>query len=304
MVLFDVAGGSPPPLVESGSTAGTASPVLLDDPSAAGMIGTRGDRCVRIKSHPSHSIIDSVHEWQRDGLFPAPAAASDADGDDSEQRKSASPPLLQRKTAAVPRAVVRSASAAHTSSRAQGSNRSRHQQMAPKRTQDLFFPAMIPEPDYSDSEDEREFRRRPVRMPGMAAAGPTHNEAQLAHSNEDGLIVPRKLPNPCAESAERKSLHRELLFNQKIGKSVLGQKTELQKAMEKMKDEQRRKELEEERIKGRTALEKRLEEQANKLKLHEESEVIKPELPSSEESEFLRVHARVCSHTLPVDSKS
>lgn len=177
--------------------------------------------------------------------------------------------------------------------------------MAPKRTQDLFFPAMIPEPDYSDSEDEREFRRRPVRMPGMAAAGgPTHNEAQLAHSNEDGLIAPRKLPNPCAESAERKSLHRELLFNQKIGKSVLGQKTELQKAMEKMKDEQRRKELEEERIKGRTALEKRLEEQANKLKLHEESEVIKPELPSSEESEFLRVHARVCSHTLPVDSKS
>uniref|UniRef100_A0A1E1WZK1 Uncharacterized protein n=1 Tax=Amblyomma aureolatum TaxID=187763 RepID=A0A1E1WZK1_9ACAR len=141
-------------------------------------------------------------------------------------------------------------------------------------------------------------------MPGMAAAHAHHNEAQLSHVNEDGLIVPRKLPNPCAESAERKSLHRELLFNQKIGKSVLGQKTELQKAMEKMKEEQRRKELDEEKTKGRTALEKRLEEQANKLKLHEESEVIKPDLPSSEESEFLRVHARVCSHTLPVDSKS
>lgn len=174
----------------------------------------------------------------------------------------------------------------------------------------LFFPAMIPEPDYSDSEDERQQqqhqfqRRRPVRMPGMAAAHAHHNEAQLSHVNEDGLILPRKLPNPCAESAERKSLHRELLFNQKMGKSVLGQKTELQKAMEKMKEEQRRKELEEEKIKGRTALEKRLEEQANKLKLHEESEVIKPDLPSSEESEFLRVHARVCSHTLPVDSKS
>ncbi|KAH7947773.1 hypothetical protein HPB52_015748 [Rhipicephalus sanguineus] len=171
---------------------------------------------------------------------------------------------------------------------------------------DLFFPAMIPEPDYSDSEDEREQQRRrpPVRMPGMAAAHPHHNEAQLAHVNDEGLIVPRKLPNPCADSAERKSLHRELLFNQKMGKSVLGQKSELQKAMEKMKDEQRRKELEEERVKGRTALEKRLEEQANKLKLHEETEVIKTDLPSSEESEFLRVHARVCSHTLPVDSKS
>ncbi|KAH9381038.1 hypothetical protein HPB48_008252 [Haemaphysalis longicornis] len=194
-----------------------------------------------------------------------------------------------------------------------------------QRVRNLFFPAMIPEPDYSDSEDEREFRRRPVRMPGMAAAGgPTHNEAQLAHSNEDGLIAPRKLPNPCAESAERQepppgaALQPEDVSSlssspssllpgpcpSRLGKSVLGQKTELQKAMEKMKDEQRRKELEEERIKGRTALEKRLEEQANKLKLHEESEVIKPELPSSEESEFLRVHARVCSHTLPVDSKS
>ncbi|XP_075751380.1 uncharacterized protein LOC119174680 isoform X2 [Rhipicephalus microplus] len=175
-----------------------------------------------------------------------------------------------------------------------------------RSSRDLFFPAMIPEPDYSDSEDEREQQRRrpPVRMPGMAAAHPHHNEAQLAHVNDEGLIVPRKLPNPCAESAERKSLHRELLFNQKMGKSVLGQKSELQRAMEKMKDEQRRKELEEERVKGRTALEKRLEEQANKLKLHEETEVIKTDLPSSEESEFLRVHARVCSHTLPVDSKS
>lgn len=34
------------------------------------MIGARGDKCIRIKTHPSHSIIDSVHEWERDGLFP------------------------------------------------------------------------------------------------------------------------------------------------------------------------------------------------------------------------------------------
>ncbi|XP_075552581.1 uncharacterized protein LOC142585591 isoform X2 [Dermacentor variabilis] len=204
----------------------------------------------------------------------------------------------------VHRGYVQVLPAGTSTTKLQASNRNRHQQMTPKRAQDLFFPAMIPEPDYSDSEDEQQHRRRPVRMPGMAAAHPHHNEAQLAHVNDEGLIVPRKLPNPCAESAERKSLHRELLFNQKMGKSVLGQKSELQKAMEKMKEEQRRKELEEERVKGRTALEKRLEEQANKLKLHEESEVIKTDLPSSEESEFLRVHARVCSHTLPVDSKS
>lgn len=282
------------------ATTAVPASVLLEDRCAAGMIGARGDKCVRIKAHPSHSIIESVHQWERDGLFPARRSSEDGSG---EKPQRAVAPQVQR--TAAPRAVTRSASAAHVSARAQASNRSRHQQLTPKRAQDLFFPAMIPEPDYSDSEDEREqHRRRPVRMPGMAAAHPHHNEAQLAHVNDEGLILPRKLPNPCAESAERKSLHRELLFNQKMGKSVLGQKSELQKAMEKMKDEQRRKELEEERVKGRTALEKRLEEQANKLKLHEESEVIKTDLPSSEESEFLRVHARVCSHTLPVDSKS
>lgn len=33
---------------------------------------------------------------------------------------------------------------------------------------------------------------------------------------EDGLIMPKKLINPCLESSDRQSLHRELLFNQKM----------------------------------------------------------------------------------------
>lgn len=33
---------------------------------------------------------------------------------------------------------------------------------------------------------------------------------------EDGLILPKKLVNPCLESKERQDLHRELLFNQKM----------------------------------------------------------------------------------------
>lgn len=41
------------------------------------------------------------------------------------------------------------------------------------------------------------------------------------HRNEEnredgGLILPKKLLNPCLESKERKNLHRELLFNQKM----------------------------------------------------------------------------------------
>lgn len=79
--------------------------------------------------------------------------------------------------------------------------------------------------------------------------------------NEDGLILPKKLHNPCADSSDRQSLHRELLFNQKMwvrsihhhnvwqfltklsfpifsGKNVLNQKTELQRALEKQKERQ------------------------------------------------------------------
>lgn len=264
------------------------------------MIGARGDKCIRIKTHPSHSIIDSVHEWERHGLFPVLR---------KDRRAQDVVVPVSRGSGGCDDGTTTST----TSPCAQGSNRSRHQQvlpplpsMAPRRAKDFFFPAMIPDPDYSDSEEEQDpHRRRSLRMPGMATSSiqSTDNLARV-QMGEDGLIVPRKPLNPCAESAERKNLHKELLFNQKIGKNVLGQKTELQKVMEKMKDEQKRKELEEEKQRGRTALEKRLEEQANKLKLHEETEMVKTDLASSEESEFLRVHARVCSHTLPVDSKS
>jgi len=64
------------------------------------------------------------------------------------------------------------------------------------------------------------------------------------HLTEEGLIIPRKPPNPILENSDRLNLHRELLFNQKIGKNVLNQKSELQKALEKHKDNIAKKELE------------------------------------------------------------
>lgn len=33
---------------------------------------------------------------------------------------------------------------------------------------------------------------------------------------DDGLITPRRLPNPCLENSLRMDLHRELLFNQRM----------------------------------------------------------------------------------------
>ncbi|KAL9695700.1 hypothetical protein quinque_014985 [Culex quinquefasciatus] len=65
------------------------------------------------------------------------------------------------------------------------------------------------------------------------------NDAQQGHSDGgQGLIVPKKLINPCVDSMDRQNLHRELMFNQKMGKSVLNQKSELQRALEKQKERQ------------------------------------------------------------------
>lgn len=58
------------------------------------------------------------------------------------------------------------------------------------------------------------------------------------NTDSDGLILPKKLINPCLESTDRRDLHRELRFNQKVGRNVLNQKSELQKAMEKQKERQ------------------------------------------------------------------
>ncbi|XP_034475090.1 protein FAM107B isoform X1 [Drosophila innubila] len=55
-------------------------------------------------------------------------------------------------------------------------------------------------------------------------------------TDAEGLILPKKLINPCMENIDRKELHRELKFNARIGKSVLNQKTELQRAYEKQKE--------------------------------------------------------------------
>jgi len=84
--------------------------------------------------------------------------------------------------------------------------------------------------------------------------------------DENGLIVPRKIQNPCLESRDRKDLHRELLWNQRIGKNVLEQKTELERAYEKRKEQQKKSEIEREKVQRRSSFELRLEKQAEKLK--------------------------------------
>ncbi|XP_013772038.2 protein FAM107B-like [Limulus polyphemus] len=146
---------------------------------------------------------------------------------------------------------------------------------------------MIPEPDYSDTEEDKDQK---ICQP--LSRRRSNSSTQY---NKEGLVLPRKLCNPCLESSERKSLHRELLFNQRIGKNVLNQKTELQKVLEKFKDEQKKKNIEEEKQNKRTALEKKLEQQASRIKEYED---LNEEKPKKDESEFLKVHAKVRAHTL------
>lgn len=105
----------------------------------------------------------------------------------------------------------------------------------------------------------------------------------------EALIMPRKLPNPYLQSQDRQNLHRELLFNQKIGKNVLNQKSELQRAMEKHKDTQIRKELEMQKQENRSPLEKVIEERARRLENVEKTNCVSEE----NQPEFLQVHAKL-----------
>ncbi|XP_011055277.1 PREDICTED: uncharacterized protein LOC105146603 isoform X2 [Acromyrmex echinatior] len=96
------------------------------------------------------------------------------------------------------------------------------------------------------------------------------------HMGPDGLILPKKPYNPCLISTNHKDLHRELLFNQKIGKNVLNQKSELQRALEKQREAASRKEAErirEESYKDdpRTALQRAIEQRARYIQLTEQS---------------------------------
>jgi len=121
--------------------------------------------------------------------------------------------------------------------------------------------------------------------------------------DDEGLVIPRKPHNPCIDSTERRSLNKEIVWNQKVGKNVLEQKNELQKVMEKRNDEKKKKEMAAEKLTRRSSLERRLEEQQLKLKLHEESESVgnssspdkEKDKDDSPQSEFLKIYSKMKS---------
>ncbi|KAI2798431.1 hypothetical protein BLOT_012712 [Blomia tropicalis] len=81
--------------------------------------------------------------------------------------------------------------------------------------------------------------------------------------DSDGLVIPRKLANPCVESREKKDLHREMLWKMKFGSNDT-KDCELQKAYASYANRQRMKAIELEQS-GRMTFEKLLEEQRQRL---------------------------------------
>lgn len=142
---------------------------------------------------------------------------------------------------------------------------------------------MIPEPELCTSGADLEKRNR--RNNGGPVAPP------LPPYNPEGLIMPRKPANPVLESSDHKNLHRELLFNQKIGKNVLNQKSELQRALEKHKEHQVKKELEQQKQDSKSALERVIEERAKRLETMEKPEI--EEKGRTGEPEFMKIHAKL-----------
>lgn len=137
---------------------------------------------------------------------------------------------------------------------------------------------------------------------------------------EDGLILPRKLMNPFTDTKEKKDLQRELLFNQKIGKNVLDQKSELEKVMAKRAKDARAKEKEGEKtnsLERKSSFEKKLAEQAAKLAKSSlsdaggsssdngsDSEIVNYDNLPQGQAEFLKIHAKIKSHCSAVSASN
>ncbi|XP_003700421.2 uncharacterized protein LOC100875591 [Megachile rotundata] len=106
------------------------------------------------------------------------------------------------------------------------------------------------------------------------------------HMGPDGLILPRKPYNPYLTSSNHKDLRRELLFNQKVGKNVLNQKSELQRALEKQREAASRREAEKNREENfkddpRTALQRAIEQRAKHIEMTLEQSQATTEPPSN-----------------------
>merc|ERR1712223_195043 len=87
----------------------------------------------------------------------------------------------------------------------------------------------------------QELKDAQLRIRGVRkiSTGSSSSDSEYSRMNskpqldENGLVVPKKLYNPCLESRDVQDLNREIKWNAKAGINVLNNKTELERAMEK-----------------------------------------------------------------------
>jgi len=113
-----------------------------------------------------------------------------------------------------------------------------------------------------------------------------------ASGDMDGMILPKRLINPCVDSRDHKDLHRELLLNQRMGVDVLNKKSDLKKELERRKQRQTLREKEEQKKAKKTVFEEVLDVQAQKLKKVESERKKAIDIQKSE-PEFLKVHSKI-----------
>jgi len=116
----------------------------------------------------------------------------------------------------------------------------------------------------------------------------------------NGLVVPKKIANPCMESRECQDLQREIRWNAKAGISVLNTKSELERVMEKRNRHRKEQERVVEEETKKSPFQKMLEDRAKRLEMiesqteegghsSEDSGHCSPE----PESEFRKIHAQL-----------
>ena len=111
--------------------------------------------------------------------------------------------------------------------------------------------------------------------------------------DEEGLITPKKLPNPVLDSRDHKDLKKEIQWNKKAGINVLDKKTDLQKHMEKRSrnNEEKNRKLEEEET-NKTPLQKMFDAKGIKPQTDDEGGNL-PE--NSEKNEYLDMRGKLKS---------
>lgn len=113
-------------------------------------------------------------------------------------------------------------------------------------------------PTYCLSDVKGCSQRKPNKFPPSSRLDPNFDH--------EGLVVPHKLiQTKIAAQPFIGDLNKELKFNASSGKSVLNQKSELRKAMDKIQDTRKKREAEAERLGRRTDLELRLEQIAERI---------------------------------------